>query len=40
MTIRTRDTIALFAIALIAVLAVFTAGTNLDDVFAMVLAGF
>lgn len=38
MSARTRDTIALFAIGLAAMLAVFTADANLGDVFAMILA--
>jgi len=38
MSARTRDTIALFAIGLLAMLAVFTANTSPADIFAMILA--
>lgn len=37
MTTHTRDTIALFAIGLVAMLAVFTADANLGDLFVHIL---
>jgi hypothetical protein len=40
MTDHTQDTIALFAIALAAILAVFSADGNLADLFAHVMAWF
>jgi hypothetical protein len=40
MTDHTQDTIALFAIALAAILAVFSADGNLADLFAHVMACF
>ncbi len=40
MTDRTQDTIALFAIALAAMLAVFSADGNLADLFAHIMAWF
>ncbi|WP_280136819.1 hypothetical protein [Devosia limi] len=38
MTSYTRDTIALFAIGIVAMLAVFTADTNLGELFVHILA--
>jgi hypothetical protein len=40
MTDRTQDTIALFAIAVAAMLAVFSADGNLADLFARIMAWF